>query len=76
MLNIDHLRLQLPAGFEHRAASIARLVTDRLAHTRFKKSRRIDHLTIHPVRIGNNASDNEIAHQIARGITTKIKGDV
>jgi hypothetical protein len=72
-LTIDTLRLQLPAGFEHRAARIGRLLGDALA--------RIDagpgDLTLHrlavpPIELAPGASDADVARTIAHSVRHQI----
>ena len=72
MLNIEHMRMQLPAGFEHRASTIARLVGESMAEIPFSENRTLDRLSISPVQISPNATDQEIAHCIARQIASRI----
>ena len=74
MLHIEHMRMQLPAGFEHRAASIARLVGDAMGKYRATENQALDRLSIGPVQISPNATDQEIAHSIAERITVKLGG--
>ncbi len=69
MLHIERLRLQLPAGYEHRASFIARMVGESLAEYQPSENRKLDSLTIGPVQVMPNASDQQIAHNIAQRIT-------
>ena len=72
MLHIERMRLQLPAGYEHRAALIARMVGESLAEYQPSENRKLDSLTIGPVRVMPNASDQEIAQNIAQQITSVL----
>ncbi len=72
MLNIEHMRMQLPAGFEHRASTIARLVGESMAEIPFSENRTLDRLSISPVQISPNATDQEIAHSVAERITSML----
>ncbi|ADW19397.1 hypothetical protein Despr_3270 [Desulfobulbus propionicus DSM 2032] len=65
---IDHLRLQLPAGFEHRAQRIGRLVGEALAGRDDLGFGRVDQLRVGPVQVEADHSDRRIAHQIADAI--------
>ena len=64
MLHIDRMRMRLPKGFEHRASSIARLVGDSMADMRT--------LSIGPLQIGPNATDQDIANGIVERIVERI----
>ena len=72
MLHIERMRLQLPAGYEHRASFIARMVGESLVEFQPSENRKIDSLTIGPVQVMPNASDQEIAHNIAQRITSVL----
>jgi hypothetical protein len=72
MIGIDHLQIQLPAGFERRGEHIARLVADAIA--------RIPHdsdLHFHSIRVDGNAvdpglSDQSLAVWISRAVLQRI----
>jgi len=72
MLRIDRMRMQLPAGFEHRASAIARLVGESMAEIHLSENRTLDRLSIHPVRVSPNATDQEIANSVAERITSTL----
>ncbi len=74
MLRVEQLRLKLPAGFEHRAGGIARLVGEGLTTIPTKHSVTLDRLSVGPVRIGENFTDLQIAQHIVKSITTTIRG--
>ncbi len=72
MLRIDRMRMQLPAGFEHRASSIARKVGESLLGIQSHESRIIDRLSISPVKISINATDQEIAQSVTQQIALTL----
>ncbi len=72
MLNIERMRMQLPAGFEHRASAIARLVGESMAEIQLFENRTLDRLSISPVQVSPNATDQEIAHIVAKQIASTI----
>ena len=72
MLNIERMRIQLPAGFEHRASTIARLVAESLAEIHPSENRKLDRLSIGPVQVLPNATDQEIAQNVAEQITSML----
>jgi len=69
MWTFDQLRLVLPAGFEHRAAAIARRVAEELAAMPAPGDRSIRSLSLAPIEIQAGTSDREIAGRIARSIS-------
>jgi len=72
MLHIERLRMQLPAGFEHRASTIARLVGESMAEIPFSENRTLDRLSVSPVQISPNSTDQEIAQRVAKQIASTI----
>jgi hypothetical protein len=68
MWTFDQLRLVLPAGFEHRAAGIARRVAEELAELPAPGNVSLRSLSLPPLEIQAGASDRHIAGQIARSI--------
>lgn len=72
MLHIERMRMQLPSGFEHRASTIARLVGEAMAEFHPTEKRTLDRLSIRPVQVSQNATDQEIAHVVAEQITSTI----
>ncbi len=79
VLTIDTLRLQLPAGFAHRAERIGRLVGDALARVdlgsdlgRDGADLALDRLALPPIAIAGGASDFEIAAGIASSVRKQI----
>jgi len=70
-LTIDTLSLRLPAGFEHRAERIGRLLGDALAGIEPGSSAvpaAIEHLALAPVAVAHNATDVEVAAGIAASV--------
>jgi len=76
MIQIERLRMHLPAGFEHRATAISRLVGKALANKHLSQDRVIEALSLKPQRIALNSSDNEIADLIVEQVVTAIEGGV
>ncbi len=74
MLQIERIRMQLPEGFEHRASTIARLVGEAIAAIKPSENRTIDNLSIGPVQVSPNATDQEIAHNVAQQIASTLGG--
>ena len=72
MLRIERMRMLLPKGFEHRASTIARLVGESIAELHPAKNLSLDRLSIGPVQIWPNATDQEIAHSIAERISAEL----
>ena len=74
MWTFDQLKLVLPAGFEHRAAAIARHVAEELADMPAPAGRTIRSLSLPPIEIQAGASDRAVAGQIARSIAASMAG--
>ena len=72
MIRIDRLRLRLPPGYEHRAASIASLVGESLSRYRVSGALDLKSLSVGPLRMTPNATDRDVADQVARGIATSV----
>jgi len=72
MLHIERMRMQLPEGFEHRALTIARLVGESMAEIHPSENRTLDRLSISPVQVLPNATDQEIAHSVAERIASTL----
>ena len=60
--------MHLPAGFEHRATALARLVGDLLAKQSVSRNVSLDSISIAPQRINPNTPDVEIAQIIVAQI--------
>ncbi len=74
MIQIEHLRMRLPAGFEHRATQIARLLGDILAQQSISQDVSLETVSIAPQRINAITDDAEIAQIIARHIISAARG--
>lgn len=74
MMSIERLRLQLPAGYAHRAANITRLLGKYLATGSAGERLQLDRLSIGAITIGPNATDGEIARNIASKVSEKTRG--
>lgn len=72
MLTIDTLSLRLPAGFEHRAERIGRLLGDALARLAPGSSIALDRLALPPFAIAPGASDVSIAAGIAASVHRQL----
>ena len=72
MLTIDTLRLQLPAGFEHRAERIGRLLGDALAQIDAGAGLALDRLALPPIQLAPGASDADVARTIAHSVRHQI----
>ncbi len=75
MLHIERMRMQLPAGFEHRASTIAHLVGEAMAEFHPTEKRTLDRLSIRPVQVLPNATDQEIAHSVVERIASTLGGE-
>lgn len=74
MIQIERIRMHLPAGFEHRATSIARLVGDALAKQSVSHDVSLESVSITPQRITGNTPDVEIAQLIVAQIICGCEG--
>ena len=72
MWTFDQLKLVLPAGFEHRAAGIARRVAEELAGMPAPGDLSIRALSLAPIEIQAGTPDREIAGRIARSISESV----
>ena len=72
MLTIDTLSLRLPAGFEHRAERIGRLLGDALARLEYRSSIALDRLVLPPIAIAPGASDVDVATGIAASVHRQL----
>lgn len=72
MWTFDQLRLVLPAGFEHRADRIARLVAEELGGIPAPANLSLEALALPPLEISRGALDGEIAGRIARSIADAV----
>jgi hypothetical protein len=74
MIRIERIRMQLPAGFEHRATSIAQLVGRELAKQQVSQNISLESLAIPRQEISLNTSDTEIANMIVEQIVSRYRG--
>lgn len=70
---IGQLRLQLPAGFEHRAQRIGRLVGEALVQRDDLPAGHIEQLRVGPVQVDVRHSDQTLARHIADSIHAAVK---
>lgn len=68
MVEIERLSLRLPAGFESRAARIARLAARALSAHALPQSGALALVTVPPLRLDARRSDRALAAEIARGV--------
>jgi len=74
MLTIDRLRLHLPGEYRDRAHLIARLVANELSEVEVKYDRRINRMSMPPVRVVPGMADQQIARQIAAAVQSRLNG--
>lgn len=74
MIQIERIRMHLPAGFEHRATSIARLIGGELAKQSISAHMALDSIVVKPPRISANTRDDEIAAAIVMQIISSLEG--
>jgi len=72
MINIDRLQLHLPAGFEHRAGHIGRLVGEHLRRLRATDDATIASLRVRGVEAKTSLDDYRIAERIARAVHSAL----
>ncbi len=68
MIDIGRLRLQLPAGYQGRAGSIAQLVAAELRGRLEGVEGGLDQLRVGPVEIAPGANDRAVAQSVAASI--------
>ncbi len=74
MIQIERIRMHLPAGFEHRATSIARRVGDVLAKQHISLDVSLESVSITPQRISAGTPDVAIANLIVEQIVASYGG--
>ena len=74
MIKIERIRMRLPSGFEHRAATIAGLVGEALAKQSVSQDVSLEAARLAPQRIHANTSDDEIAQKIVNQIINSCPG--
>ncbi|HEX7839007.1 MAG TPA: hypothetical protein VF469_16125 [Kofleriaceae bacterium] len=72
MLTIGALSLRLPAGFEHRAERIGRLLGDALAGIEAGSAIELDRLALPPVTVARDTGDVEVATRIADSVRHQL----
>ncbi|WP_374429694.1 hypothetical protein [Ideonella dechloratans] len=78
MLEIDHLALQLPAGFEARAPRIAHLLGEALARPEhlgglaLTRDAALPALQLPPLTVPAGHSDTAIARHLAQAVTAQV----
>ena len=77
MIEIGHIRLQLPAGFEQRGGRIAQLLGLALARQPVAENLHLEQLHIGPLILDPNQSNARVAQQIAKAIGQQLgpRGD-
>jgi len=73
MLHINRMRIQLPSGYEHRSSTITRLIGKSLENFQPTENRTFDHLSIGPLQVALDATDQEIASSVIERITSLIR---
>jgi hypothetical protein len=73
MLTIDRLRLHLPPGYRHRAASIGRCLAAELAGMPLRRNVQLERLHLPPVDIAPGAGDGQIAQRMAAAVQGRIE---
>ena len=72
MIEIDRLRLHLPAGFERRAAGISRMVAEELARLPLAGEKRLETLRVPGVQASPGQSNRQVAARIASAIASNL----
>lgn len=72
-IRIDRMTLHLPSGFEHRAASIARLTAENLSLDAASPRRTLRHLRVESSEPPAALGDRRIAESIAQRIGNAYK---
>lgn len=73
MIEIDSMSIALPAGFEVRAASIARLAAAEIGRGIPRRSGRIARVDAGSVSLRAGASDGEVARAIAGAVHASMR---
>jgi hypothetical protein len=74
VLTIDRLSLQLPAGFEDRAAGLVDLIGARLASLEWPRGASIGHMRIEHTLEAGGASNEALAGAIAATVARHARG--
>lgn len=73
MLTIDRLSLQLPAGYDTRAAGLVDMIGTRLAAMDWPRHAAVKHLRVEHALSAVNAPDAAVAGAIASAIAREIR---
>jgi len=73
-IEIGHLSLRLPQGFESRANTIAHQIGAGLDRQNWNRSIQMDRLTLPPVSVSPHEEDNAIAQRVVAAILQEIEG--
>jgi len=74
MLTIDRLSIQLPPGFEHRAAGLVQLIGDRLASFEWPHDASVDHLRVDHTLTTAETSNEALAGHITAAVARQVRG--
>ena len=72
MINIDHLNIQLPRGFESRANDIAHQTAQLLARYPHRSSCTIEKLNVPAILVHGGEANGVIAKKIAQAIHQQL----
>jgi hypothetical protein len=73
MWSIEHLRLELPPGYEHRAQDIAARLARELETMSVTGELRLEALKLPPLEIDPASGDSEIAWRIAKAVRAGVE---
>ena len=73
-IQIDHIRLRLPQGFESRAQTIAHEIGAGLNQQNWSRDIHIDQLSVPPVSISPDEGDSALAQKVVAAIVQGIEG--
>lgn len=73
MLRIDHLRIRLPADYQHRAKAILGHIAEQLGGTGFADAGRRDRVSVGPLTFEHGLSDRQIAARVCEGIRRSLE---
>ena len=73
IIEIGHLSLRLPRGFESRANTIAHRISKGLGQQNWHRDIHMDHLRLPPLSISPHEGDNAIAQKVVAAILEGIE---
>lgn len=76
MLNIEQLKLHLPADMQNRAANIAQMVSESLASQVFEKPADLNNITVNSILLSPGETDRFVAQKIATEIVDQIRSQL